>query len=380
MPHLLVTNDFPPKVGGIQTYLWELWRRLPNDGGHEVHVLTTAHPDSARFDRAQPFHVERTREKVLLPTPALARRIDCMADAVQAKVVILDPALPLGLVGPRLSRPYALVLHGSELVGRVPGGSQLMGAVVRGAVHVIAAGGYPASEARRVAGGDGRTPPVTVIPPGIDLERFTPDATEPRAEARRRLLGADVDDGALVVVGVSRLVPRKGFDRLVEAAAELQPRHPDLLVAIGGEGRDRTRLQRLIDRTGAPAVLLGRVGDDDLPALYRSADVFAMACRTRWLGLEPEGFGIVFVEAAACGVPQVAGDSGGAADAVVDGVTGVVVRRPRDARAVALALGALLADPQLRAAMGRAGVERARRELAYDHLAARLADTLSALP
>ena len=388
MPHLLVTNDFPPKVGGIQTYLWELWRRLPNEGGHEVHVLTTAHPDAARFDKTQPFRIERTRERVLLPTPSLARRIETMADDVQAKVVVLDPALPLGVLGPRLSRPYALVVHGSELIGRLPGGSQAMGHVVRNAVHVIAAGGYPASETRRVAGGTkhgNAAPPITVIPPGIDLDRFAPrlhDA-EWRATTRQRLLGpvgADVDAGTRVVAAVSRLVPRKGFDRLIQAAAELHPRHPDLLVAIGGTGRDRQRLQRLIDSTNAPAVLIGRVPDDDLPDLYASSDVFAMLCRTRWFGLEVEGFGIVFVEAAACGVPQLAGDSGGAADAVVDGVTGIVVRRPGDAREVANALDRLLVGGEMRATMGKAAAHRAKAEFGYDHLAARLAETLSSLP
>jgi phosphatidylinositol alpha-1,6-mannosyltransferase len=378
MPHLLVTNDFPPKVGGIQTYLWELWRRLPAD---EVTVLTTRHPDAGRFDGAQPFRIERTDQRVLLPSPGLRRRIDRLADETGAKVVVLDPALPLGLVGPRLDRPYALVVHGSELAGRLPGGSRLMGEVVRRATHVIAAGDYPASEARRVAGSDGATPPITVIPPGIDLERFTATTGETKHEARRRLgLPDDDGDGMQLVVGVSRLVPRKGFDRLIEAAAELQPRHPRLFVAIGGTGRDHRRLQRLIDDTNAPARLLGRVADDDLPRLYRSADVFAMVCRTRWAGLEPEGFGIVFVEAAAAGVPQVAGDSGGAADAVVDGETGIVVRRPNDTRAVANAIERLLADPARRARMGDRARQRAIADFGYDQLAARLATTLASLP
>src|SRR5690606_15741844 len=132
-----------------------------------------------------------------------------------------------------------------------------------------------------------------------------------------------------VVVSLSRLVPRKGMDVLVEAVAELAPDRPDLVLAIGGAGRDRRRLERLIDRTGAPARLLGRVPDQDLPALYGCADVYAMLCRNRWAGLEQEGFGIVFLEAAACGVPQVAGASGGAHEAVADGETGLVVRRPR---------------------------------------------------
>jgi len=366
--HLLVTNDFPPKVGGIQTYLWELWRRLPAD---DVTVLTTPHPESEAFDAAQPYRVVRTKEQVLLPTPALKRRIEQLAAEVGAEVLVLDPALPVGLLGPQLRLPYVVVLHGSELLGRLPGAGPQMGRGVAGAVHVVAAGNYPASEARRVAGA--RTPPITVIPPGVDTDRFRPLAAEERADVRRRF-GLPVD--APLVVGLSRLVPRKGFDVLIDAAAQLRSTHPDLLVAIGGGGRDHDRLQKRIDTTGAPARLLGRVADDDLPRLYASADVFAMCCRTRWLGLEPEGFGIVFLEAAACGVPQVAGDSGGAADAVVDGETGVVVRRPRDATDVAAALRTLLDDDDLRDRMGAAARARAEADFTYDHLAAVLALTL----
>jgi phosphatidylinositol alpha-1,6-mannosyltransferase len=368
-PHLLVTNDFPPKVGGIQTYLWELWRRLPPG---DVTVLTTPHPDAEAFDAAQPFRVVRTRESVLLPTPGLERRIRQVAREVGAELVVLDPALPVGLLGPRLGLPYALVLHGSELLGRLPGAGRLMGRVVAGAVHVVAAGNYPASEARRVAGD--RTPPISVIPPGVDTDRFRPLDAAGRGAARDRFgLPRDVP----LVVGVSRLVPRKGFDVLIDAAARLRSSHPDLVVAIGGGGRDHDRLQKRIDEQGAPVRLLGRIDDDDLPALYGAADVFAMCCRTRWAGLEPEGFGIVFLEAAACGVPQIAGDSGGAADAVADGETGIVVRRPREPDEVAAALRSLLDDDERRGEMGCRSRERAVAAFTYDHLATTLAGILS---
>lgn len=371
--HLLVTNDFPPKVGGIQTYLWELWRRLPPS---DVTVLTTAHPDAAAFDAAQPFRVVRSTAGVLLPTPQLVRQIESLADEVGAELIVLDPALPVGLVGLRLRRPYVVVIHGSELVGRLPGaGSMLMGRVVAGAVHVVAAGNYPASEARRVAGN--RTPPITVIPPGVDGERFRPLSDSERTKARRDLAGVDAD--RRLVVAVSRLVPRKGFDVLIDAVAQLQPTHPEVELVIGGTGRDADRLQKRIDERKAPARLLGRIADDDLPRLYGAADVFAMCCRTRWLGLEPEGFGIVFLEAAACGVPQLAGDSGGAADAVVDGLTGLVVRRPRDAVEVADALATLLDDADRRAAMGAASRRRAIEDFTYDGLARTLSDTLDAV-
>jgi phosphatidyl-myo-inositol dimannoside synthase len=367
--HLLVTNDFPPKLGGIQSYLWELWRRL--DPGTFT-VLTTPHEGAGEWDAAQPFRVVRTPERVLLPTASLARRIEALAAETGASLVVLDPALPVGLLGPRLSRPYGVVLHGAEITvpGRLPLSRALLGRVLRGAAEVVAAGGYPAAEAERAAG---RPLPTTVVPPGVDPDRFVPLDGEQRAKARALF---DLPADGRVVVSLSRLVPRKGMDVLVEAAARLAPERPDLVVAIGGSGRDAPRLERLIDRTGAPVRLLGRVPDADLPALYGCADVYAMVCRNRWAGLEQEGFGIVFLEAAACGVPQVAGASGGAAEAVADGETGVVVSTPGDPTAVARALAALLDDPGRRTTMGAAARRRAESEFAYDVLAARLAEVL----
>ena len=365
MNHLLVTNDFPPKVGGIQSYLWELWRRLPPE---RTTVLTTPYEGDRAFDAAQPFRVERTRQRLLLPTPSLRRRIDRLAAEVDAGVVLLDPALPLGALGPSLERPYGVVVHGAEVTvpGRLPGSRQLLGHVLRGATRVVAAGGYPAAEAARAAG---RPLPTTVVPPGVDTDRFRPLSTAERDAARQRF-GLPAD--APLVVSVSRLVPRKGMDVLLRAAARLAGRHPGLVVAIAGSGRDRPRLERLAVAEAAPVRFLGRVPDADLPAVYGCGDVFAMLCRNRWGGLEQEGFGIVFLEAAACGVPQVAGDSGGAAEAVVDGATGSVVGEPGEVNAVVAALDRLLADDGLRTTCGAAARDRAVREFSYDVLAERL--------
>ncbi len=169
------------------------------------------------------------------------------------------------------------------------------------------------------------------------------------------------------------------MDTLIRAAAILAPQHPGLTVAISGGGRDLPRLRRLVERTGAPVRLVGRVNDLDLPALYGSADLFAMCCRRRWAGLEQEGFGIVFLEAAASGVPSVAGDSGGAAEAVEDGKTGFVVGSPSDPKAVAAALGRLLDDPWRALEQGQAARARAEEEFEYDTLAARLEDALITL-
>jgi len=360
--HLLVTNDFPPKHGGIQSLLWELWRRLPHD---EIVVLTTPHDDAPAFDAAQPFPIVRTREAVLLPTPMLVHRVNDMAAEFGAELVVLDPVLPLGAIAPRLRVPYAVFMHGSELLGRVPVGAALAGRVLRGARHVIAAGSYPASETRRLT--KGSAPPITVVPCGVDAQRFFPLAD--RAVARRSFgLPEDVP----LVIGLSRLVRRKGFDILIEAVARM----PDVHVAIGGGGRDAPRLQRLAAAAGDRVHLIGRVDDLSLPAFYGCGDAFAMLCRDQWGGLEKEGFGIVFLEAAACGVPQIAGRSGGSADAVVDGVTGIVVDDPRDVSAVVAAIERVL-DRSTNAAMAAASRTRAVTEFDYDLLAVRLAAALA---
>ena len=369
MRHLLVTNDFPPKIGGIQSLLWEWWRRLPPDS---FQVLTTPYAGSAEFDAEQPFVIHRTREPVLLPHPWMVQRINSVARHMSADFVVLDPALPLGAVGRALALPYMVVLHGAEVTvpGRLPGSKQVLGHVLRGASHVIAAGGYPAREGRHAAG---RDLPTTVVPPGVDTSRFVPLSPVQRDEARRRF-GLDSDGD--IVLGVSRLVPRKGFDTLIRAVASLAPSRPKLSLVIGSTGRDEQRLRDLARETGAPVVFLGRVAHDDLPLLYGCADVFAMMCRNRWGGLEQEGFGIVFVEAAACGVPQIAGDSGGAAEAVLDGVTGYVMNEPEDVDGLAERIATILDDDTLRASMSVRSRERAVAEFDYGVLAARLGEVL----
>lgn len=368
--HLLVTNDFPPKVGGIQSYLWELWRRLPPDS---FAVLTTPYDGADMWDARQRFRIERSSERVLLPTRSLVRRINTLAADIDAAIVYLDPALPLAALGRRLERPYGVIVHGAEITlpGRLWGTGAVLGRVLRGARHVIAAGNYPLREAERAA----RRPlNADVIAPGVDVERFHHHPLAKRG-ATRAAFGIEPD--ALVLGSVSRLVPRKGMDVLIRAAALLAPEFPDLRVVIAGAGRDLRRLERLASVRRAPVRFVGRVPDRDLPAFVGSLDVFAMMCRNRWAGLEQEGFGIVFLEASACGVAAVAGMSGGAAEAVLDGVTGRVVVDPTDPEEVADAIAPLLRSPELRTALGVAGRRRAVEQFSYDVLAHRLFEAIS---
>ena len=144
--HLLVTNDFPPKIGGIQSLLWEWWRRLPPD---EFAVLTSPYEGADEFDAAQAYRIERVPEPVLLPHPLMITRVHELAADVGAELVVLDPAVPLGLIGPSLDLPYDVVLHGAEVTvpGRLPGSKQVLAYVLRNARHVIAAGQYSVDEA-----------------------------------------------------------------------------------------------------------------------------------------------------------------------------------------------------------------------------------------
>ncbi len=375
MKTLLVTNDFPPKTGGIQTYLWELWRRL--DPSSTAVLTARSHPDHERFDAEaaqRGLRIRRVEGRILFfPSPLALRRIGAACEEFAPDLVLLDPVWPLGMLGRRLGRPYGVVLHGAEVAipARLPLVRRELASTLRGAAIVVSAGHYPLVAAERSTGAS--ITGAVEIPPGVDCERFSVHDGVDRGVLRRRL---GLPEDAVVVSSVSRLVPRKGMDVLVEAAARLRPTHGQMVVVIAGAGRDERRLRRAVARRGAPVRLLGRVSEEDKAALLAASDVFVMACRNRWGGLEQEGFGLVFLEAAASGVAQIAGDSGGAAEAVLDGETGIVVARPRDPGALAEALSRLLDDGALRETMGRTARERTRACFDYGILASRLAEAL----
>jgi len=340
--HLLVTNDYLPKLGGIQNYLASAWGRL--EPGRAAVLTASSHPDAASFDAASDVVIERVPNKTLFaPSWSAYRQIEAAIERHQPDLVLLDPAWPLGLLGRFLSRPYGVVLHGAEVTipSRIPVVASTLRSVLRHAEVLVCAGTYPESVARHSLGG--YLPPVVQVPPGADTERFRPLSTDERAAARVEL-GCANDD--FVIASYSRLVPRKGIDVLIQAAALLAPSYPKLRVFVGGNGRDRERLEKLAVKKNAPVTFLGRVEDAFLPQFLGASDLMVMNCRSRWLGLEQEGFGIVFVEAAAAGVAQIAGRSGGSHEAVRHEVTGLILEDARSPKELAAAIEGLMNDPE----------------------------------
>ncbi len=369
---LLLTNDFPPRVGGIQSYVHALVSRFPAD---DVVVLASDHPGSAPFDAAQPFRVVRYPAKVLLPTPGVARRAAELIERYRLTGVWYGAAAPLGLLTPRLracgvQRTVAST-YGHEVGwSMVPGARQALRRIGEGNDVLTFISRYAR---RRISPALGPRTALEFLPPGVDADRFRPDPAARAAIRSRYGLG-----DAPVLVCVSRLVPRKGQDVLIRGLPEVLSKVPRARLLIVGDGPDAARLRRLAAASTArgAVVFTGAVPAGELPAHYAAGDVFAMPCRTRGAGLDVEGLGIVFLEASACGLPVIAGDSGGAPEAVLPAKTGVVVDG-RDVDSVAAAGVRLLSDPALRARWGEAGRRWVRTDWNWQSSADRLGEVLT---
>jgi phosphatidylinositol alpha-1,6-mannosyltransferase len=366
---LVVTNDYPPRVGGIQRTLEALVEQLPAD---RVAVLCPAWDGSEAFDARAAYRVYRQSERFLWPTPAIARRAEAAVSDFGADVVLFGATSPLALIGPRLARrgtPYLSAAHGFEFwLSIAPGAHGLLRRATSRAARVP----VMCSEfvARVVRTAVRERVPVSVMYPGADVQTFHPDTPF------EDLLVAHGVAGRPLVVCVSRLVPRKGQDVLIRAMPEIRRRVRDATLLVVGGGPYRAELEDMA-RVAPPGavVFAGQVSEADLPRYYRAGDVFAMPCRTRLGGLEVEGWGNVFIEAAACGRPVVVGDSGGARETLVDGVTGLLVDG-RDVAAVADAVATLLGDPARAEAMGAAGRARVEQHFTWQRAAAQLAGWL----
>jgi phosphatidylinositol alpha-1,6-mannosyltransferase len=338
---LLVTNDFLPDVGGIQQYVSQVAARLPNVG-----VFAPA--NDAADDAGVGYPVWRGPHRYLWPTPRVRRTLKAAVAAHGATVVVFVAPAPLTPLGPALDVPWVVCAHGAELVlpARVPVLRRVYAWALRRADRLYAVSTYTADALRGLVGPDG--PEIALLRNGVDLDRFHPDV-DCTAVRDRHDLGS-----APTIVTVGRLVPRKGQDMLIAALPAVRAAVPGTRLLIVGTGRDQRRLQRLARRRRVEGVVfVGRVPWAELPAYYRAGTVFSHPNRSRWGGLEQEGFGVVFLEAQACGVPVVAGRSGGSREALVDGQTGVLVDG-RDREAIAAALIGLLNDEDRRRAMGAA--------------------------
>lgn len=374
---LIVTNDFPPRPGGIQAFVHNMAVRQP--AGSVVVYASTWRDGSevARFDAEQPFPVIRDRTKVMVPTPRVTRRAAEILRAEKCDSVWFGAAAPLGLMAPTLRGAGAGRLlgmtHGHEAAwAQLPVSRQLLRRIGAGTDVLTYLGEYTRS---RIAAAVGPRAAARMVqlPPGVDETTFHPGSGG--AEVRRRLGLADRP----VVVCVSRLVPRKGQDTLIEAMPQILADVPDAVLLIVGGGPYRADLEKLADATGVRASVrfTGSVPWEELPAHYGAGDVFAMPCRTRRGGLDVEGLGIVYLEASATGLPVVAGDSGGAPDAVLEGETGYVVPGG-SAPAAAERIVRLLRDEELRRRMGEAGRRWVERSWRWDLLAGRLTSLLAA--
>jgi phosphatidylinositol alpha-1,6-mannosyltransferase len=347
---LVVTNDFPPRPGGIQSFVHGLVSRLPAD---RVVVLTSRWRGDTEYDAEQPFRVVRRDTRVLLPRPGVRREAVRLFREHGCTDVWFGAAAPLGLLAPALRRAGAqrivATTHGHEAGwASLPAARALLRRIAGDVDAVTYLGDYTR---RRLAAAVGpHADRLHRLVPGVDTVRFSPGGDVTGLRARLGLVDRPT------VVCVSRLMPRKGQDVLVTALPAIRERVPGAALLLVGGGPARGRLVRLAAETGVAAdvVITGSVPWTDLPAHYRAGDVFAMPCRDRLRGLDVEGLGMVFLEAAGCGLPVVAGRAGGAPDAVLDGRTGSLVDG-RDVAGVADVLAGLLADPERARRWGAAG-------------------------
>ncbi|MFH9659916.1 glycosyltransferase family 4 protein [Streptomyces sp. NPDC017248] len=376
---LVVTNDFPPRPGGIQAFLHNMALRL-DPGRLVVYASTWKHgregaEATAAFDAEQPFTVVRDRTTMLLPTPRVTRRAAGLLREHGCTSVWFGAAAPLGLMAPALrgagAERLVATTHGHEAGwAQLPAARQLLRRIGESTDTLTYLGEYTRSRIAAALGPAAASRMVR-LPPGVDEKTFHPASGGAEVRARLGLTQRPV------VVCVSRLVPRKGQDTLIRALPRILAAEPDTVLLIVGGGPYERDLRRLARETGVAGSVrfTGAVPWSELPAHYGAGDVFAMPCRTRRGGLDVEGLGIVYLEASATGLPVVAGDSGGAPDAVLDGETGWVVRGGEPAEA-ADRIVALLADADLRRRMGERGrrwvEEKWRWDLLAEHLKALL--------
>ena len=353
---LCVTNDFGPRAGGIETFIIGLIERLPKGS---VIVYTSAQDKSEPYDQQwlDGYGVEVIRDKarILLPTPGVAYCVSALIKDRGIKTAFFGAAAPLGLLAPVLRRAGVMKIialtHGHEVWwSKVWPFTWAMKSIARNVDHLTYLGEFTRQAISRTINSTAQSAMVKIAP-GIDTEHFAPtDSSELTSE-----LGLT---DKKVIVSVGRLVHRKGQDVLIEAMPHLLKEIPDAHLVLIGEGPYRGYLETRVKNLGidSKVTFIGRITYVDLPRYICLGEVFVMPSRSRLAGLEVEGLGIVYLEASACGLPVIAGNSGGAPDAVVQGVTGLVVNG-KDQHAVAMSIATLLNDQEKAREMGRKGRE-----------------------
>jgi phosphatidylinositol alpha-1,6-mannosyltransferase len=371
---LVVTNDFPPRVGGIESFVLAMVRRMPPD---QVVVHTARQPRDAAFDATLAFPVVRDPAKLMLPTPQITRRSVQIARDLGCESVWFGAAAPLGLMAKQLKaragvRRTVATTHGHEVWwASTPGTQALLRRIGNSNDVLTYLGSYTRERIARALSAEAAARMVQLTP-GVDDSAFHP-RVDGTAVRERHGLGTRP-----VVVCVSRLVERKGQDMLIRSLPSIHRRLPDAAILIVGDGPQRGALERLVDELGLrnDVVFAGAKPWAETPPYFAAGDVFCMPTRTRKAGFEVEGLGIVYLEASACGLPVVAGDSGGAPDAVQEGVTGYVVDG-RSPEAIAERVSGLLLDRDLGRQMGEQGRRWVEKRWRWDDLAAQLQDLLS---
>ncbi|WP_328661231.1 glycosyltransferase family 4 protein [Streptomyces sp. NBC_00334] len=371
---LIVTNDFPPRQGGIETFVRELADRFPSD---EVVVFTSASsPATAESapDEPFPYPVIRHRVRTLLPTPRATAHAASVARRYGCDRVWFGAAAPLGLMTARLRRMTDIrtavaTTHGHEVwwartlgargllrrIGNETDALTWLGASTRGPIEAALT---PGTQTARLV-------------PGVDTTVFHPGIDGGPVRARYGLSRRPV------ILCAARLVPRKGQDTLIRALPWIRRAVPDAMLLLVGDGPYISVLRQLAltENVLDSVVFAGGHPHHTLPSFYAAADAFAMPCRSRRRGLEVEGLGIVYLEAAASGLPVLAGDSGGAPDAVRDGETGHVVDG-HSVAATADRLTRLLRNPELAHEMGEKGHHWVQTQWTWDRSYATLAGLL----
>lgn len=372
---LLVTNDFPPRPGGIETYLEGFVRQLDPEQ-LVVYTSTRSRTGIDEYDDSTPWTTYRDPTSILLPTPRTRTRMEALIRRHNTENVWFGASVPLGILANVARKAGAkqtiATSHGHEIGWSMIPGARTFLRRVFASQDVLTYLTEATLEHLRPYIPDSAH--LVRLPGGIDTETFSFNA-EDRARLRARY---GIDEDEHVVVCISRLVPRKGQDMLIKAWETIASRHPGVRLVIVGEGSYEKRLRPLADASPVSQLitLTGKVPYEELPAHYSMGDIFAMPCRTRGGGLDIEGLGIVYLEAASIGLPVLAGNSGGAPEAIIDGETGYVADG-HSLESIIENLDKLLSEPEKAAAMGQRGLEWVKSEWTWAKLAEPLLEILT---